>query len=221
MPHYYLIDENKNLVEVENMDENLYTTIVEQLHSQLNGTTHHIEFVTQAQYNQLVADEELVANTMYFITDDTSYEDLEEAIEDIVDGTTIVGSATNAEKTSFTNAGWSSIQLQGSGTTFTDVFSKGKTYQLRMKENNSEIITDIGLITLPNLNLFAFQKSIGTNLTHLPSSNKLALCQTVLLILYGNNLLQLKIAKQSEALDDSGATYEEIFAGELQYREIK
>lgn len=93
MPKYYLLDENKNLVEgfdkegflalleqaieqgsLENIDEN--SAVASKLRSVLNGTTHHIEFVTQAQYNQLVADEELVVNTWYFIIDDTSYDDL-------------------------------------------------------------------------------------------------------------------------------------------------
>ena len=93
---YYLLDENKNLIEgfdkegflalleqaieqgtLENIDED--SAVASKIRSVLNGTTHHIEFITQAQYNQLVADEELVANTWYFITDDTS---VEEGLED-------------------------------------------------------------------------------------------------------------------------------------------
>ena len=95
---YYLLDENKNLVEgfdkegflalleqaieqgsLEDIDED--SAVASKIRSVLNGTTHHIEFVTQAQYNQLVADEELVVNTYYFITDDTTAEDLEEVVE--------------------------------------------------------------------------------------------------------------------------------------------
>lgn len=94
---YYLLDENKNLVEgfdkegflalleqaiergsLENIDED--SAVASKIRSVLNGTTHHIEFVTQDQYNQLVASEELVANTYYFITDDTTAEDLENHI---------------------------------------------------------------------------------------------------------------------------------------------
>lgn len=94
---YYLLDENKNLIEgfdkegflalleqaieqgtLENIDED--SAVASKIRSVLNGTTHHIEFITQAQYNQLVADEELVANTWYFITDDTSYDELLEQV---------------------------------------------------------------------------------------------------------------------------------------------
>ena len=100
MAKYYLLDENKNLVEgfdkegflgileqaiengdLEDIDED--SAVASKLRSTLNGSTHHIEFVTQAQYNQLVADEELVANTYYFITDDTTEEDIEEHLSTI------------------------------------------------------------------------------------------------------------------------------------------
>ena len=101
-PKYYLLDENKNLIEgfdkegflglleqaieqgtLENIDED--SAVASKLRSALNGSTHHIEFLTQAQYNQLVADEELVANTYYFITDDTTLEGLEEQINEIIE----------------------------------------------------------------------------------------------------------------------------------------
>lgn len=111
---YYLLDENKNLVEgfdkegflglleqaielgtLENIDED--SAVASKLRSALNGSTHHIEFLTEAEYNQLVEDEELVANTYYFITDDTTAEDLEEAITKILNGTTPVAEATHAQ----------------------------------------------------------------------------------------------------------------------------
>lgn len=110
MPKYYLLDENKNLVEVVNIEDNLFRTRLEKIHSEVNDTDHNIEFVTQAQYNQLVASGQLVGNTYYFITDDTTAEDLEDAIQGIIDGTTAVGhasladNATNASNTDFTNA---------------------------------------------------------------------------------------------------------------------
>ena len=133
MPKYYLLDENKNLVEgydkegflalleeaiengdLEHIDED--SAFVSKFKSLLNGTTHHFEFVTQAQYNQLVADEELQPNTYYFITDDTTLEGLEEdlnnlatSLEQIINGDRAVPralSSENAEKTSFTNNEW-------------------------------------------------------------------------------------------------------------------
>lgn len=96
---YYLLDENKNLVEgfdkegflalleqaiengsLEGIDEN--SAVASKIKSVLNGTTHHIEFVTQAQYNQLVSSHQLVTNTYYFITDDSSFDDLETLVND-------------------------------------------------------------------------------------------------------------------------------------------
>lgn len=98
MPKYYLLDENKNLVEgfdkegflallqqaidngdLEHIDPE--SAVASKIRSVLNGTTHNIEFVTQAQYNQLEAEGELVPNTYYFITDDTTAEDLDEHID--------------------------------------------------------------------------------------------------------------------------------------------
>ena len=95
---FYVLDENKNLVEafdkegflalleqiiedgsLENIDED--TAVASKLRSLINGTTHHIEFVTQAQYNQLAQDEQLVAGTYYFITDDDTAEEFADAIE--------------------------------------------------------------------------------------------------------------------------------------------
>lgn len=130
MPKYYLLDENKNLVEgydkegflglleqvieqgsLENIPED--SAVASKLRSILNGTTHHIEFVTQAQYNQLVADEELVANTWYFITDDTSVEETLddheariEALEELIPTTriTIQSIDTNPTFASWENA---------------------------------------------------------------------------------------------------------------------
>ena len=130
MPKYYLLDENKNLVEgydkegflalleqaiedgdLENIDAD--SAFVSKFKSLLNGTTHHLEFVTQAQYNQLVEDEEVQPNTYYFITDDQSVEDLEEQIEEyeqhvsnlengLQDGSIVAKNAENA--TNATNA---------------------------------------------------------------------------------------------------------------------
>ena len=99
---YYLLDEHKNLVEgydkegflglleqaieegsLENIDED--SAVASKIRSVLNGTTHHIEFVTQAQYNELEAQGKLVANTYYFITDDTSYADIDRALNQHAD----------------------------------------------------------------------------------------------------------------------------------------
>ena len=126
---FFVIDENKNLI--EGLDKEGVIALLEQaiedgdlshieadsafvskLKSLVNGTTHHIEFVTQAQFNQLEHDDELVSNTYYFITDDDTAQDLENAVNNllsraddlenavnnILDGTTTVPKAGNAEE---------------------------------------------------------------------------------------------------------------------------
>lgn len=99
-PKYYLLDENKNLIEgfdkegflglleqaieqgtLENIDED--SAVASKLRSALNGSTHHIEFLTQAEFNQLVAQGELQGLTYYFITDDTTAEGLEASIDEL------------------------------------------------------------------------------------------------------------------------------------------
>lgn len=140
MPKYYLLDENKNLVEgfdkegflalleqaiedgsLENIDEN--SAVASKIKSLLNGTTHNIEFVTEAQYNQLVIDEELVPNTYYFITDDTTLEDLLQLLSNIINGNQVVGEALHSEgadETDFTNGPTYSFDID---VTYEDVLS--------------------------------------------------------------------------------------------------
>lgn len=52
-----------------------------------SGGTYHLSFVTQAQYNELVENDNLIANCLYIVTDDTSYNDIVEAINDLMDQT--------------------------------------------------------------------------------------------------------------------------------------
>lgn len=97
---FFVLDENKNLVEafdkegflallqqvidagsLEGIDPE--SAVASKLRSIVNGTAHNLEFVTQAQYNQLFNDGDLVENTYYFITDDETIEDYDEAIQQL------------------------------------------------------------------------------------------------------------------------------------------
>lgn len=101
---YYVLDENKNLVQsfdregflaileqaieqgtLENIDED--SAVASKLRSNINGTAHYIEFVTAAQYSELEAQGALVLGTYYFIIDDTTEEDLETAISGLIETT--------------------------------------------------------------------------------------------------------------------------------------
>ena len=114
---FYVLDENKNLVEA--LDKEGVLALLEQaiedgdlshieadsafvskLKSLVNGTTHHVEFVTQSQYNTMEQSGTLVANTYYFITDDDTADDMEALLEElqtkvnnIISGTQAVGNA--------------------------------------------------------------------------------------------------------------------------------
>lgn len=94
----YVIDENGNRVESLSKEEILSTmqqaidnkslegidadsAFVSKLKCCVGGDTFGMAFVTQAKYNELKTQNKLVANTLYFITDDTTEENLEESIE--------------------------------------------------------------------------------------------------------------------------------------------
>ena len=94
---FYVLDDNNNRVlafdqegilavlqqaiaeqSLENINPD--SAVASRLRSIINGTAHHIEFVTQAQYNELEAAGELVQGCYYFITDDDTVDDLDDAI---------------------------------------------------------------------------------------------------------------------------------------------
>lgn len=164
MPKYYLLDENKNLVEgfdkegflailqqaieqgsLENIDED--SAVASKLRSVLNGTAHHIEFVTQAQYNELESEGELVENTYYFIIDDPSFENFErefeeetnslnenldevtERINSIVNGQTPVGKATKLSG-EFVRVAMSSVPTLSLGKTYMIYWENGLNYDV-------------------------------------------------------------------------------------------
>lgn len=59
------------------------TAFVTMIKSIVDGQAYKIGFCTQAQYNQLAASGQLQQNAYYWITDDTTYEDLVAYIEEI------------------------------------------------------------------------------------------------------------------------------------------
>lgn len=99
---YYVIDENNNLHEALNkegveallaeaiqegqlpsVDED--TAFVTMLKDPHTGETHKVAFLTQAAYNQLKAEGQLIENCYYFITDDPTADDLEEALVNVTE----------------------------------------------------------------------------------------------------------------------------------------
>ena len=70
----YVLDENNNKIEVT---DQVLTALVEQVRCCVSGTPYKLAFVTQAKYNELVANNLLELNTRYEIIDDTTCEDID------------------------------------------------------------------------------------------------------------------------------------------------
>lgn len=98
---FYVLDENNNKVEAldkEGVLNAIETAIqdgslaglvadagfISKLKCCVNGNTSKIGFITQAQYNTLEVNGLLEKNTLYFITDDTLADDLEEQLKTIL-----------------------------------------------------------------------------------------------------------------------------------------
>lgn len=243
MPKYYLLDENKNLVEgfdkegflalleqaidqgsLENIDED--SAVASKIRSVLNGTTHHIEFVTQAQFNQLEAEGKLVANTYYFITDDTTAEDLEGAIEtlqedleeekntrtqlvsDLLDGQMQVGRAVVSDRavvTPITHNSWSSVALNGSNVI---PFEYGAIYLFYVhKSENAQYGLNFGLcITLSNPSAIDNWVHVGTLVQNLTNENY-SLYIEVTFPLVGTAIPHLRKYSGSGWVDETSGDY--------------
>lgn len=115
MAKHYVVDENHNLIEAYSAQEVLSVldqaiadgrldnivagqAFVDRLKCCVSGDTNKIAFVTQAKYNELVAAGTVEEGVYYFITDETTLEDIEGVIDGILNGDTAVGLANNASK---------------------------------------------------------------------------------------------------------------------------
>ena len=98
--NYFVLDENNNKIEAYSKEEVLSVLaqaiadgslssitadagFISKLKSYVDGGTFKIAFITQAKYNELVASNQLVSNCFYYITDDSTCEDIEASIETI------------------------------------------------------------------------------------------------------------------------------------------
>lgn len=112
---FYVLDEKGNRVEafdkqgylnflqqaIENGDLagiDAESAFVSKLKCCVGGQTYQLAFVTEAVYNQLKENNQLKLGILYFITDDTSYDILVDAINDIIKGKITVPSAENSTK---------------------------------------------------------------------------------------------------------------------------
>lgn len=61
------------------------SAFVDKLKCCVNGATYKVAFITQAKYNELKAEGELITNCYYFITDDTTCEDIDEQLANLTE----------------------------------------------------------------------------------------------------------------------------------------
>lgn len=97
---YYVLDENKNLVEAfdkqgvlsvlaQAIEDGSLANItadsgfINKIKCCVGGSTNYIAFITQAKYNELKANDEVQENTYYFIIDDTTAEEIDTALVDL------------------------------------------------------------------------------------------------------------------------------------------
>ncbi len=75
---YALLDEAIRTGQLPSVDEN--TSFVSKLKCCVSGVSNSVAFITEAKYNELRTSGLLKPNTLYFITDDTTEDTLENAI---------------------------------------------------------------------------------------------------------------------------------------------
>ena len=97
---FYVLDENNNKSEAYDKEqllsmltqalqegtlENIVadSAFVSKLKCCVAGVTYQIAFITQAKYNELLANNQTKENTYYFIIDDTTGEDIDKELENI------------------------------------------------------------------------------------------------------------------------------------------
>lgn len=99
---FYVLDENKNLVEAFSKEEALSVfaqaiadgslngivadaAFISKIKCCVNGITNNVAFVTTAKYNELEKAGMLKENTAYFITDDTTLDGLDTQIKSLTE----------------------------------------------------------------------------------------------------------------------------------------
>lgn len=99
---FYVLDEHHNLIEaydkegvlavlaqaiadgsLSGITEN--SAFVSQLKCCVSGQANKVAFVTQAKFNEMKASDSLLANCLYFVTDDTTADDIDETLTELTD----------------------------------------------------------------------------------------------------------------------------------------
>lgn len=103
MSKHYVIDENHNFVEAYSAQEVLSVleqaiadgslanvvagqAIIDKLKCCVTGGTTQVAFITMAKYNELAGSNSIKSNTLYYITDDTTFDDIDAILADLNSG---------------------------------------------------------------------------------------------------------------------------------------
>ena len=114
MGEKYVVDKNKNLVEGLSKEEtydllaeaikngtlpdiNTDNAFITQIKDSVTGYSHKVAFVTQAKYNELKNANALISNCLYYIVDDSTEEDITNAINQAKEEAIASANATTAE----------------------------------------------------------------------------------------------------------------------------
>ena len=125
------------------------SAFVSKLKCCVGGDTYPFAFVTQAKYNELVANNNIVENCYYIITDDTTCEDLDELLEQI---TTTINELIDANKDiddAITYLEKDVIELQDT----TSKQSEAKQYISYENFSSEDLIYDSSLDTKPRVDI--------------------------------------------------------------------
>jgi hypothetical protein len=79
MAKLYVLDENNNKIEVTT---EVLSAVVQKVLCCVSGIPHSMAFVSQAKLNELITTNNTVNNGVYFITDDTTAEDIEKQLNE-------------------------------------------------------------------------------------------------------------------------------------------
>lgn len=133
------------------------TAFVTMLKSILDGKAYKVAFCTQAQYNELEAEELLEADTYYFITDDTSYDDIVETIDNIlVDINNLDSRVTTLESKRVTG----SITYSSSSSTLMSLIETHPN--VRFWINYTTTVGAVTIVNIMSVNFMASYSTAGT-----------------------------------------------------------
>lgn len=167
---FYVLDENNNKVEAFDKEgvlavlaqaiadgslENIVAdaAFVSKLKCCVSGVTHNMAFVTQAKYNELVEAGGLLENTYYWITDDSTCEDLNETLEALTNAVNDLSDFKDKATDAATKADEALTKATNAETTANECSKRAEARQYIDYNTLNGLIYDSGVSTQPRVDL--------------------------------------------------------------------